>query len=236
MYKRLFGFLFIFAVMFEIFPSHPIADSGLSNKEEVYKFLQEAFQSQVALSEEERSLEEINELLAPYFTETYKKQFLDENLVSENGKYFTYGTDAALFYIPFFTYSDATKVVTDGGKMYVFEYFPENYEGPVDYESHYEGLLLEKEAGKWKVAQFLYDEIPEEIMKKAENSKQGIEQASFKPAVEPLWLKKPSYQISFLLNPIDAFFVSRSMLLTDREEGVMALFEKNKFKEQLASN
>lgn len=236
MYKHLLGFLFTFAAMFAVIPSHPNAESGFTNNEEVYKFLQEAFQAQVSLSEEERSLEEVNGLLAPYFLETPKKQFLDENLVSENGKYFIYGSDAAHFYIPFFTYSDDTKVVSDKDKIYVFEYFPENHEGPVGYESHYEGVLLEKDKGQMKVAQFLGDKIPENILEKAEKSKEEWEQTTFKAADEPVWINKPAYQVSFLLDPFDAFLRSGSVLLTDNRQGVLGLFEHKELNNQLASN
>ncbi|MBT2687830.1 DUF3993 domain-containing protein [Bacillus sp. ISL-47] len=236
MYKHLLGFLFTLAAIFAVMPSHPNAESGFSNNEDVYKFLQDAFQAQVSLSEEERSLEDVNELLAPYFSGAAKKQFLEENLVSENGKYMIYGSDAANFYIPFFTYSEETKIVTEKEKVYVFEYFPENEEGPVGYESHYEGVLLEKNKGKMKVAQFLGDKVPENILEKVEKSQQESEQTSFKTAAEPVWFNKPAYQITFLLNPFDAFLRSGSMLFTDDKQGVMALFENQEINGQLASN
>ncbi|HAQ07661.1 MAG TPA: hypothetical protein DCR24_09135 [Bacillus bacterium] len=52
-------------------------------------------------------------------------------------------------------------------EIYVVEYFPGNVEGPVSYENHYEGLRLVKQENRWKVADYLYNDIPEEVIKKA---------------------------------------------------------------------
>ncbi|WP_026583078.1 DUF3993 domain-containing protein [Bacillus sp. J33] len=235
MYKHLF-FVFIFAAMFAVSPSHPYAKSSFSSNDEIYKFLQEAFQAQVSLSEEERSKEEVNDMLDPYFSETAKKQFLSENLVSENGKYIIYGSDSAPFYIPFFSYSDDTKVVESKDEIYVFEYFPENHEGPVSYESHYEGILLEKENGQLKVSQFLGGNIPKNILKNADHSMQERTQTSFKITDESSFLKKPSYQFSFLINPFDAFLLTGSIFAADNSNGVLAQIEKQELNGQLASN
>ncbi|MBX9972205.1 DUF3993 domain-containing protein [Cytobacillus firmus] len=235
MYKHLTGIIITIAVMVAAIPSHTNAER-LNNKQEVYKFLQDAFHSQVSLSEEERSMEEIDELLDPYFSEEPKAEFLNENLVSENGKYFTLGSDAAAYYIPFFTYSDHTKVVKEGSKVYVYEYFPENHDGPVAYEGHYEGLLLAEQEGEFKVAKFLGENIPGKILKKAGSYEEAAAQSSFKTPENPIWINKPSYQFGFLLNPFDALFRSGSMLLTDNKQGMIALFEHQELNGQLASN
>ncbi|MCS0791176.1 DUF3993 domain-containing protein [Cytobacillus firmus] len=235
MYKHLAGIIITIAVMAAAIPSHTNAES-LNNNQEVYKFLQNAFHTQVSLSEEERSMKEVDELLDPYFSEEPKAEFLNENLVSENGKYFTLGSDAAAYYIPFFTYSDSTKVVKEGSKIYVYEYFPENNDGPVAYEGHYEGLLLVEQEGEFKVAKFLGENIPEKILKKAESNEEAATQSSFKTPENPNWINKPSYQFGFLLNPLDALFRSGSMLLTDNKQGIIALFEHQELNGQLASN
>jgi hypothetical protein len=233
MYKHITGLIITIAVMIAAIPSHTYAERN-TNKEEVYEFLQNAFQAQVELSGEERSMNEVEELLDPYFSEEAKNQFLKENLVSENGKYFTLGGDAAAYYIPFFTYSDNTKVVEENGKVYVYEYFPENHEGPVGYDSHYEGILLAKQGGKMKVAKFLGENIPGKIINKAEGGQDAAKQTSFK-APETNWLNNPSYQFGFLLNPFEAMFRSGSLFLTDNQ-GIIALFEQQELNRQLAAN
>lgn len=233
MYKHITGIIITIAVMIAAIPSHTYAEKN-TNKEEVYEFLQNAFQAQVELSGEERSMNEVDELLEPYFSEEAKNQFLKENLVSENGKYFTLGGDVAAYYIPFFTYSDNTKVVEENGKVYVYEYFPENHEGPVGYDSHYEGILLTEQGGKMKVAKFLGENIPGKIINKAESGQKAAKPTSFKPP-ETTWQKKPSYQFGFLLNPFDVMFRSGSMLLTDNQ-GILALFEQQELDGQLAAS
>ena len=132
--------------------------------------LQDAFQVQVSLSEKTRTKEEIKDLLTPYFTEDYQKLFWVENVFEEEGKFVTYGSDFALYYIPFFQYSDKTKMIISKEIIYVFEFFPANNDGPVGYEDHYEGILLKKENGGWKIDEFLYNNIPESILKKAEST------------------------------------------------------------------
>ncbi|MCC3645493.1 DUF3993 domain-containing protein [Cytobacillus oceanisediminis] len=231
MYKHITGIIITIAVMIAAIPSHTYAERD-TNKEEVYEFLQNAFQAQVELSGEERSMNEVDELLEPYFSEEAKNQFLKENLVLENGKYFTLGGDAAAYYIPFFTYSDNTKVVEEKGKVYVYEYFPENHEGPVGYDSHYEGILLTEQGGKMKVVKFLGENIPGKI--KAEGGQKTAKQTSFKTP-ETNWQNKPSYQFGFLLNPFDVMFRSGSMLLSDNQ-GILALFEQQELNGQLAAN
>lgn len=142
--------------------------SGKMGRDEAFSFLRGAFEAQTSLGEELRTREEVDAILDPYFTDGYKKLFLDANLVEENGKYVTYGTDFGQYYIPYYGFSETTQVVTAKNKAYVFEYFPESSEGPVGYDSHYEGLLLEKSAEGWKVSKYLYDEIPESVIAQSE--------------------------------------------------------------------
>jgi hypothetical protein len=155
--------LFLFLI-----PISPKADEeNFNNREEVFSLLHSAFLAQLSLNEKERTLEEIKLILGPYFTDDYQQLFLKANLYAENGKYLTYGTDFGEYFIPFFKYSESTKVVVEDHKIYVFEYFPKKTDGPVGYDSHYEGLLLSNVNGKWKISDYLYDEIPERIIKKA---------------------------------------------------------------------
>ena len=159
-------FLF-FSMLVWMAPINAFAQSDLGDREQVFSFLEDAFESQVSLSEQDRTMAEIEGVLNPYFTEDYKALFIMENVVGQENQYSTYGTDFAPYYIPFYAFSEKTKVVDMDDEIYVLEYFPGNVEGPTTYESHYEGLRLVKEQNKWKVADYLYDEIPEEVIEKA---------------------------------------------------------------------
>jgi len=205
------------AVSLFLLPVHIYAESSNTDKREaVFEFLQDAFQAQVSLSEKDRNLNEVKELLAPYFTNEYMELFLKENLVEENGKYFTLGTDFALYYIPFFEFSDKTQIVRRQNQIYVYEFFPGNMEGPVTYENHYEGVLLEKNAGKLKVVQYL-PQIPDEIIqlgnKKQEDSLIGKQMEDFGPLLllNRSISKKPlevfSYLKDFISNKQAEFLV-----------------------------
>ncbi|WP_210366349.1 DUF3993 domain-containing protein [Bacillus sp. REN3] len=156
-----------FSLLILVMPFTVNAQSNLNERDQVFELLEGAFQAQVSLSEQERTMAEVEAVLEPYFTNEYKKLFIKENVVGQEGKYQTYGTDFAPYYIPYYGFSDKTKVVAKGKEIYVVEYFPGNTEGPVGYESHYEGLKLIKDQGKWKVAQYLYNDIPKEVINKA---------------------------------------------------------------------
>lgn len=147
-----------------LLPINTYASSNFNKRTHVLEFLQEAYQSQIKLSEKERSYEETEKILAPYFTEDYIDLFLNENLFEIDGKYITLGSDFSLYYLPFFKLNEKTKIVPYQQKIYVYEYFPENEEGPVSYRSHYEGILLEFLDGAWKVSESIYGKIPEQVI------------------------------------------------------------------------
>ncbi len=153
--------------MLLLIPLSPNAKDSLSNKNDVFSFLKEAFQAQTSLSDQTRSKEEIIDVLSPYFTDNYQKMFWDENIFEEDGKFVTYGSDFAFYYIPFFDYSDETKVVISPESIYVLQFFPSTTDGPVSYADHYEGILLKKIDDGWKVDGYLFDNIPKSIIEKA---------------------------------------------------------------------
>ncbi|WP_409305245.1 DUF3993 domain-containing protein [Peribacillus sp. SCS-155] len=128
------------------------------HKQEVYQFLQDAFGQQVRLSEEPRTKAEIKAILEPYFTETFIRVFMKENVKKVNGGYATLGTDFALYYIPFFTYGGSTEVIHDkAGRMIVLERFGASGDGPVTEDSHTESVALVKERGGWKITDVSYE-------------------------------------------------------------------------------
>jgi hypothetical protein len=159
--------LLMLLVVLLLIPLSPNAKDYLSNKNDVFSFLQEAFQAQISLSDQTRTKEEIIDVLSPYFTEKYQKMFWKENIFEEDGKFVTYGSDFAFYYIPFFHYSEETKVVISKESIYVLQFFPSTTHGPVSYTDHYEGVLLKKVDGGWKVDEYLYDNIPKSIIDKA---------------------------------------------------------------------
>ncbi|QQZ08114.1 DUF3993 domain-containing protein [Heyndrickxia vini] len=126
-----------------------------------------AFDAQVQLSEKERSLKDIKELMEPYFTRKFIPLFLKENLVKTDHGYQTFGTDFPLYYIPFFTYDENTIVVKDRNCFYVVESINHRQEGPVQYEKDYKGVRLIRENGKWKIDEVL-EKVPEKIVNQIE--------------------------------------------------------------------
>lgn len=159
--------MFLVLIIYFLPDSPKASEDQLDNREKVFQFLELAFQAQIALSEKDRTMEEIEALLDPYFTKQYQQKFFEVNLHQENGKFFTYGTDFGQMYIPFFAFSENTRIVIEKEKIYVFEFFPQNLQGPVGYEAHYEGLLINKMEEQWKISQYLNNHIPESIIKKA---------------------------------------------------------------------
>ncbi|WML43533.1 DUF3993 domain-containing protein [Neobacillus sp. PS3-40] len=157
----------LFMLLFAIIPLSPQATSGLDTRNEVFDFLKGAYKAQVSLSEKGRSTEEIKKVLDSFFTDEYQNHFWKENIHKESGKFLTYGTDFAQYYIPYYQFSDETKVVILPKEIYVFEFFPENTNGPVGFKSHYEGLYIKRIGDNWKVDKYLYNKIPTDVIKKA---------------------------------------------------------------------
>jgi hypothetical protein len=159
--------LLILLVVLLLIPLSPNAKDSLSNKSDIFNFLQEAFQAQTSLSDQARTRVEIIDVLSPYFSDKFQKMFWDENIFEEEGKFVTYGSDFAFYYIPFFQYSDETKVVISRESIYILQFFPSTTNGPVSYADHYEGIMLKKINGGWKVDEYLYDNIPKSVIEKA---------------------------------------------------------------------
>lgn len=170
MLKKQLILLSVIVFLIYIIPESPEAsDEQLSNRDLIYDFLQSAYLAQLSLSELDRNMEEIELILDQYFTKDYQQKFLNENLFEENGYFFTNGTDFGEYFIPFFQFSEYTKVVIHPEEIYVFEYFPKNQQGPVGYDAHYEGILIEKIEDQWKISEYLYNNIPKTILYDALN-------------------------------------------------------------------
>ncbi|MEH7493610.1 DUF3993 domain-containing protein [Neobacillus niacini] len=159
--------LLILLIVLLFIPLSPNAKDSLGNKNDVLSFVRDAFQAQISLSDQTRTKQEISDVLSPYFSDEYQKMFWDENIFEEEGKFVTYGSDFAFYYIPFFQYSEETKVINSPESIYILQFFPSTSDGPVSYEDHYEGIMLKKMDGGWKVAEYLYDNIPKSIIERA---------------------------------------------------------------------
>lgn len=152
----------VFSILY-LFPSigQAASETTIETREEVLALLHEAFQAQLSLSEKGRTEEEVLAILKPYFTDSYIQLFKNENIVEENGLQFTFGTDFAPYYIPFFQFSDQTEVVIHRNSIYVYEFFEGENDGPVSYKDHYEGIVLKKDSkGNWKVSDYSYNFNP----------------------------------------------------------------------------
>lgn len=127
------------------------------------QLVKDAFHTQVTLSEKERSLKEIKEMLNIHFTKDFIALFLKENLVKTEQGYQTFGSDFPLYYIPFFSYNIKTVIKKVGKKIYVYENMADKNDGPVVYKNDYQGVRLTSVHGSWKIDEILYD-VPQNII------------------------------------------------------------------------
>ncbi|MEH7383899.1 DUF3993 domain-containing protein [Bacillus sp. JJ1521] len=129
-------------------------------RDQVFSLLQEAFQAQTSLTSEFRTYDKVQQILAPYFHGDYAATFLEENLMSEEEGYIVYGSDFALYFIPFYSYTDETKILFDQeeNKIFVYELFKTPEEGPVSYKDHYEVITLQQIHSNWLITDLAMEE------------------------------------------------------------------------------
>lgn len=153
--RKLLTSLFTVILVLAASPLAKVDANSKLDKQDAFNILNEAFKLQVSLSEEPRTMDEIRDLLKESFSEEYTEDFINMNVQeSRDGNgYQTYGTDIALYYIPFFTYSDDTKFgySSTNDHWYVYEWFPENTDGPLSSEGHYEAIGLIYDHNKWVI-------------------------------------------------------------------------------------
>lgn len=112
-----------------------------------------------------RTYDEVEQILAPYFHEDYAATFLEENLMKEEEGYIVYGSDFALYFVPFYSYTDETKMLFDQkeNKMYVYELFKAPDSGPFSYKNHYEVITLEKKNSNWVISELAMEDEPPSV-------------------------------------------------------------------------
>ncbi|WP_455661103.1 DUF3993 domain-containing protein [Pradoshia sp.] len=178
--KHLMRMLLVSLAIVLVFPLLNVKADRQLSEEEAFRLLQEAFDTQVALNEKPRSMEAIEESLGRYFTTEYTEDFIEMN-VKENidGEgYLAYGTDFALYYIPFFTYDENTEIGYDRERdqWYVYEWFGESVDGPVSYEGHYEAVGITYEDNGWTINDYQIRFNPDDLnAEKAEENNRNRE-------------------------------------------------------------
>lgn len=172
------------------------------NSADYKQLVKAAFHTQVALSEKERSINEIRGMLSTYFTKDFISLFLEENLVKTDNGYQTFGSDFPLYYIPFFTYNDNTKVKRVGNRLYIYENMSKKDGGPVIYKNDYQGVRLKKTEGEWKIDEILYS-VPKNIIQPSKSIKkhQNLHKATIQ--------KQNKMQLLFI--PLTSFILSTNI-------------------------
>lgn len=125
----------------------------------ILDFVEEAFHAQVSLGNQFYTIDQVTHILSPYFTNDYMALFNAENLVEQNGKYITYGKDFALYYVPFFTYSEQTKVAFDDNSdtIFVYEFFKATGEGMI-IKDHYRTIVLNDKEDQLQIKDVFFSE------------------------------------------------------------------------------
>ena len=187
--KKVLTSLLTVILVLAVSPLTQVNANNQLDKQEAFNLLKKSFELQVSLSEQARSMEDIKTLLRKSFSEDFTEDFIELNVQNSfDGKgYQTYGTDVALYYIPFFTYGEETKFgySTTNDQWYVYEWFTENTDGPVSYEGHYEAVGLTYENNRWVISdyQIVFDpevvdtETEKKIKKESNDHKQVKKQA-----------------------------------------------------------
>ncbi|WP_243298786.1 DUF3993 domain-containing protein [Bacillus litorisediminis] len=190
------------------------AEARLSRGQAI-TLVQDTFSAQVSLSEKPRTIEEVIAILDPYATSEFRQSFLEANLVNVDGKYQTFGSDFAPFYIPFFAFNQDTKFALADKKAYVYEMFAANSDGPVKYKEGFRGVELQLTEDGWKVHNILSPEEMLPVIEKIGNYMQdsskwnlpSMHLAIQTPAVIPSVYFVPFFYSSLVLSHLSIGFL-----------------------------
>ena len=163
-------FILLIISMWSVFPYSIDAASRLTSREEVFVFVEKAFRAQVSLSKEAREMEEIEEILTPYFSDKLIYLFLYENLTGEQGNFSTYGNEFGKYYLPFYQLSEQTFVEQEENSILLYEYYEPIVIGEKVYEGSYEGILIRKWNNKWLITNIFSDREVRSILKSKEKN------------------------------------------------------------------
>lgn len=125
-------------------------------KQEAVDIVQNAADAQLALTETERSLDEIEKTLSPYFTDEFISEYMKENVQKGENEYIVYGSDFTSYGIPFFNYDKEMEFGRENSSLKLYQFFAGEDEGPVSYEDHYEAVEFKEEDGGYKISSIEY--------------------------------------------------------------------------------
>ncbi|WP_191565754.1 DUF3993 domain-containing protein [Metabacillus idriensis] len=157
---KLFSSIFAALILFFAFGQAGHAEAAIG-KQEAVDIVQNAAEAQLALTETERSLEEIEKTLSPYFTDEFISEYMKENVQKGENEYIVYGSDFTSYGIPFFNYNEKMEFGRENSTLKLYQFFEGEDEGPVSYEDHYEAVEFKEEDGGYKISSIEYaDEEP----------------------------------------------------------------------------
>ncbi|NLP50887.1 DUF3993 domain-containing protein [Bacillus sp. RO1] len=222
MLKNMTGIIAIITIIF--FGSSYASAEQSPEDHEVYSFLKDAFQLQISLGEKHHSLEEIDQLLNPYFTKEYQQSFLKEHLFKEEAGYITYGTDFPAYYIPFFSYDEETKVIKgQDGELIVYEFFATEEDMPSLYDDHYEYVKIQETSSGWKVMDYGFEyETPEFVRSNEQEQETNLVKTFSSSNVSV----NKTYTFGMLANPFFHSFPNTIPLMVSH---LFHDFDKNSF-------
>ncbi|MBO8178713.1 MAG: DUF3993 domain-containing protein [Bacillus sp. (in: Bacteria)] len=158
--------IFVFLLFIVHTPTTMNAEELDDIREEVFQFVKEAFEAQVSITEKPRRLHEIRDILSPFFAAERIEAFIEENVVKVEGGYVALGTDMPpLEVVPFFRYSEKTKLIKDNDVYYVIEYM-ESTDGPVHFDPHYEGIQVKKTETSYVIEKIWKEQLPDHVEQK----------------------------------------------------------------------
>ncbi|MCD7035466.1 DUF3993 domain-containing protein [Metabacillus sp. GX 13764] len=128
------------------------ADQAPLSQADASALLKKAQDAEASLTEKERSKAEMAAILTTYMTPEIAGQYIKANAVKGNNEWIVYGTDFPALAVPYFDYSQNTKIANEKDGVLVYQHFAAEDEGPVSYSGHYESVTLKKDDGAWKIS------------------------------------------------------------------------------------
>ena len=209
MWKKVVVFSSCIILLF-VFNSPRILANEFLTEEEVVHFVKNASNAQLSLTEKNRSLQEVEAILSPYFSNLYNQYFIEEHLQEERGGYRTAETDFTIFYVPFFTYTEQTEIIFDEQQtsIHIMEFFPKDSEHFSLYDDHYESITMRKIGDEWKITQYDFVYEKPSILSKSTAKKESIK---FAKTITP-FERQTSVQVALSLTYVP-FHTTKPLLL-----------------------
>lgn len=213
---KLVSSTFAALILFFAFGQAGHAETAIG-KQEAVEIVQHAAEAQIALTETERSLEEIEKTLSPYFTDEFISEYMKENVEKGENEYIVYGSDFTSYGIPFFNYDEEMEFGRENSSLKLYQFFAGEDEGPVSYEDHYEAVEFKEEDGGYKISSVEYaDEEPKieavHTEKKTEDSPISVSMLFSNTISDKLGSEMDKREIAFDLNLWTSYFKTKNFL------------------------